>query len=1100
MPELKRPAQQQPFSQSGNQESRAERGNPDYLRFFKMASLMEDSISVSATDLVDASLKGSPINVRKLHKRAFLARDLSSSSSEEDLVPVLNKKHKGRRLVSSASSSSEENFSAPPSPHTRLSKRKFKGTGPQKRNSVFPSFEHQKHLPEEKGKSRWRLDSPSPSSSRAFAHSSSQSRPSSRYGSPEIDWESEEVVRSAASTERGKLSNVQMARVSLLGKTLPSKLFHSRWAMEHDSEVRDFAKLAFRSPLVKEDDLLLRNHIGIPDIQALMAPEVDPSLLSITGSSVSSDPTDQTFRNIQFKIADAGGPLLLMLDKAEKEGNAQKPSTSSLLASKMALLKASGRAVLIIGQSFNYISNIRRSRWLHAAGLSDLAPKSHEFPNLEDSYLFGPSFIQEVKGRYKARRSFSELKKSVPGYKKPFRTEGRPYRAAGASREASHQAQYRHYSGRHKLPGGGRGAHSRGGSASKRKPMHSSKCASSYATKLEGYFLRQMGSKDLSKGFTTPPVKVPSPEICTPQRGEPSARCLPFLSFKSRKNRVGRHVYYRMGQPIVPNPKVRRFLETGPKCEASERFHQKEKVQDGESIRSSRLSSESLFLHKSRPKRCLPFSPHSQETQAFSQVSVERKDRKQFWPETGRSVCIPNIRSNSQVRLPDLDKGSLENGCNVFPMDGCSSPLCFPPSIFTDESAGEDPQGQGAELSSRLPSMDLQTLVSLDPSVSQGNQDPIRHDSGLLSGNQRSSAQAPAADVDRSPGRLLTHPHLSDQVLDIINSSLRRRTRVRYRKMIEEFKEWEVSFLSNTQGSDTIPLALEFLTLKFHSGLSVSSIKTYGSALNFLIPNLTQDALYLRLLKGLAVCRPYTPRYTSTWDVDVLLNFLKSLDNAKIDLRWTAIKLASLLSLALAARGAELTQIHISEPWLSRTPGGFHIILKGRQKTSHFSPGPVELDLVQDSSEPGLCLVSLLQSYLQLSAGFRNDISQLFITSRNPFRPAKVNTIRGWILSAMSTAGIDVSVFKSHSIRGASATKAAGKGLPLATILKAARWLSSKTFVRFYWRPSEVERLQFLRTTTRCVLFYPLALLGGYASRRTNQSLQESMICKLSLS
>ncbi|CAH2294512.1 Tyrosine recombinase [Pelobates cultripes] len=883
-----------------------------------MASLMEDSISVSATDLVDASLKGSPINVRKLHKRAFLARDLSSSSSEEDLVPVLNKKHKGRRLVSSASSSSEENFSAPPSPHTRLSKRKFKGTGPQKRNSVFPSFEHQKHLPEEKGKSRWRLDSPSPSSSRAFAHSSSQSRPSSRYGSPEIDWESEEVVRSAASTERGKLSNVQMARVSLLGKTLPSKLFHSRWAMEHDSEVRDFAKLAFRSPLVKEDDLLLRNHIGIPDIQALMAPEVDPSLLSITGSSVSSDPTDQTFRNIQFKIADAVGPLLLMLDKAEKEGNAQKPSTSSLLASKMALLKASGRAVLIIGQSFNYISNIRRSRWLHAAGLSDLAPKSHEFPNLEDSYLFGPSFIQEVKGRYKARRSFSELKKSVPGYKKPFRTEGRPYRAAGASREASHQAQYRHYSGRHKLPGGGRGAHSRGGSASKRKPMHSSKCASSYATKLEGYFLRQMGSKDLSKGFTTPPVKVPSPEICTPQR-----------------------------------------------------------------------------------------------------------DRKQFWPETGRSVCIPNIRSNSQVRLPDLDKGSLENGCNVFPMDGCSSPLCFPPSIFTDESAGEDPQGQGAELSSRLPSMDLQTLVSLDPSVSQGNQDPIRHDSGLLSGNQRSSAQAPAADVDRSPGRLLTHPHLSDQVLDIINSSLRRRTRVRYRKMIEEFKEWEVSFLSNTQGSDTIPLALEFLTLKFHSGLSVSSIKTYGSALNFLIPNLTQDALYLRLLKGLAVCRPYTPRYTSTWDVDVLLNFLKSLDNAKIDLRWTAIKLASLLSLALAARGAELTQIHISEPWLSRTPGGFHIILKGRQKTSHFSPGPVELDLVQDSSEPGLCLVSLLQSYLQLSAGFRNDISQLFITSRNPFRPAKVNTIRGWILSAMSTAGIDVSVFKSHSIRGASATKAA---------------------------------------------------------------------------
>ncbi|CAH2301722.1 Hypothetical predicted protein [Pelobates cultripes] len=160
-----------------------------------------------------------------------------------------------------------------------------------------------------------------------------------------------------------------MDRVSLLGKVLPSKLFHSRWAIDQESEVRDFAKLAFRSQLVKEDDLLLRNHIGIPDIQALMAPEIDPALLSITGSNVSADPMDQTLCNVQFKIADAVGPLLLMLDKAEKEGSSHNPSLTALLASNMALLKASSRALLIIGQSFNYISNIRRTRWLHAAGI-----------------------------------------------------------------------------------------------------------------------------------------------------------------------------------------------------------------------------------------------------------------------------------------------------------------------------------------------------------------------------------------------------------------------------------------------------------------------------------------------------------------------------------------------------------------------------------------------------------------------------------------------------------------------------------------------------------------------------------------------------------
>ncbi|CAH2251977.1 Hypothetical predicted protein [Pelobates cultripes] len=226
-------------------------------------------------------------------------------------------------------------------------------------------------------------------------------------------------------------------------------------------------------------------------------------------------------------------------------------------------------------------------------------------------------------------------------------------------------------------------------------------------------------------------------------------------------------------------------------------------------------------------------------------------------------------------------------------------------------------------------------MVPPDPTSNQGTKGSIRLDSRLLPRDQGSLNQAPSTYVDGSPGRLLTHPLLSDWVLDIFNYSLRRRTRVRYKQMIEEFKAWEVSFNSLSHESDTISLALEFLTLKYHPGLAVSAIKTYSSALNFLIPNLTQDALYLRLLKGLYVCRPSTLRYTSTWGVDLLLNYLNSLVNDQIDLKWTAIKLASLLALALAARGSELTQLNIVDPWLSRTPGGFHVILKGRQKTSH---------------------------------------------------------------------------------------------------------------------------------------------------------------------
>ncbi|CAH2223922.1 Hypothetical predicted protein [Pelobates cultripes] len=153
-----------------------------------------------------------------------------------------------------------------------------------------------------------------------------------------------------------------------------------------------------------------------------MVPGNDPALLSISRGNVPVDPMDQTFCNIQYKISDALGPLLLILVKAEREGSSHSPSLPTLLASKMEHLKASSRAMLIIAQSCNYISNIHRTRWLRSAGMSDLAPKSHKFPNLVDSFLFSPSAMQEVKGRYK-------LKKSVPGCKKPFQTKGHSYMA-----------------------------------------------------------------------------------------------------------------------------------------------------------------------------------------------------------------------------------------------------------------------------------------------------------------------------------------------------------------------------------------------------------------------------------------------------------------------------------------------------------------------------------------------------------------------------------------------------------------------------------------------------------------------------------------------
>ena len=52
----------------------------------------------------------------------------------------------------------------------------------------------------------------------------------------------------------------------------------------------------------------------------------------------------------------------------------------------------------------------------------------------------------------------------------------------------------------------------------------------------------------------------------------------------------------------------------------------------------------------------------------------------------------------------------------------------------------------------------------------------------------------------------------------------------------------------------------------------------------------------------------------------------------------------------------------------------------------------------------------------------------------------------------MEEAGIDISIFKAHSVRGAACSLAAGVGITTKDILDAADWSLGGTFQRFYYR------------------------------------------------
>ena len=97
-----------------------------------------------------------------------------------------------------------------------------------------------------------------------------------------------------------------------------------------------------------------------------------------------------------------------------------------------------------------------------------------------------------------------------------------------------------------------------------------------------------------------------------------------------------------------------------------------------------------------------------------------------------------------------------------------------------------------------------------------------------------------------------------------------------------------------------------------------------------------------------------------------------------------------------------------------------------------------------------LCVLSTLKEYIKRTSEKRKS-SQLLVSFQT-YNKVSTSTIARWIKTAMSSAGIDISVFKAHSVRGAVASAAESSGLSLETILKTGNWTSSKNFYKFYRR------------------------------------------------
>lgn len=252
---------------------------------------------------------------------------------------------------------------------------------------------------------------------------------------------------------------------------------------------------------------------------------------------------------------------------------------------------------------------------------------------------------------------------------------------------------------------------------------------------------------------------------------------------------------------------------------------------------------------------------------------------------------------------------------------------------------------------------------------------------------------------------------------------------------------------------------MEFLQDLFDKGNNLyGTFNSHRSALSLILStSLSNHPVLGRFLKGISRLRPQTPRYNYVWDPQTVLNYLEHIQTDS--LRSLSQKLITLLALTTAHRIQTLSWIRL--PNIFESDSGFQILIEDRVKTSGVNRDQPCLQIPYFKKNPKLCVATTLKEYLCTTKEIRpQDSNLLFITYKKPYKTVSKQSLSRWVKDTLQQSGIDTTIFKAHSTRHASTSKAFNQRISLEVIRKTAGWTqTSSTFANFYNRPLSQEQL-----------------------------------------
>ncbi|XP_043276104.1 uncharacterized protein [Venturia canescens] len=324
-----------------------------------------------------------------------------------------------------------------------------------------------------------------------------------------------------------------------------------------------------------------------------------------------------------------------------------------------------------------------------------------------------------------------------------------------------------------------------------------------------------------------------------------------------------------------------------------------------------------------------------------------------------------------------------------------------------------------------------------------------------------SQSQGPRFNSNESLSKAFTRQKVPVEALEIVLASLSTATVKQYKSALSHW--WN---FCSTEGIDFFNpderSLLLFLSKKFEEGASYGSLNCFRSAISLISADKIGDRpIIRRFLRGAYKLKPSLPKYSGTWEVDIVLDYLAKLQPLEsLSIGDLTNKTVMLLALSTAHRAQTLSCIEVDK--IKRSPRGMEITITKLIKTSGPGKSQPVLVIPEFKERPELCVASAIRVYLEKTAKYRGTEKSLFLATKKPHKKVGAQTISRWIKRVMKESGVDTEVFSAHSTRHASTSVAFTKGVSLDIIRATAGWSErSQVFARYYNRPVQARATVF---------------------------------------